>query len=101
MKQKEYLLLLGSILIIIIIWVIFNIYHNYTTSTIDPNENLIIIPIEGTFDQNTINQVKNRKRVEASLDSIINLTASPSPKISPTPTIVASPSSTLSPSPSQ
>lgn len=101
MKQKEYLLLLGSILIIIIIWVLFNIYHNYTTSTIDPSENLTIIPIEGTFDRNTINQAKNRKRVDVSLDSVKTLTASPSPKISPTPTIIASPSPTLTLTPSQ
>lgn len=101
MKQKEYLLLLGSVLVIIIVWVIFNIYHNYTTPTIDPSENLTIVSIEGTFDQNTINQIKNRKRVDVSLDSIKNLVATPSPTISVTPTITASPSPTLSPIPAQ
>lgn len=99
MKQKEFLFLLGSMLIIIIAWVVFNIYHNYTTSTLDSNENLTIIPIEGKFDQDTINQVKNRKRVDVSLDLIKNLTASPSPTITPIPTIIASPSPILSPVP--
>lgn len=100
MKQKEYLLILGSILIIIIIWVAFNIYHNYTSSTVDSNESITIIPIQGTFDQNMVSQIKNRKRVDAPLDSIKNLVASPSPTISPTPTIIASRSPNLSPIPS-
>lgn len=102
MKQKEYLLLSISILIIIVLWVIFNILHNYTTSAIDPNENLIVIPIEGSFDQGTINQIRNRKKVDVSLEAINQtLIASPSPSPSPIPQEIASPSSQLSPIPTQ
>ena len=101
MKQKEYLILFASVLIVIIMWVIFNIYHNYTTNSVSDNENYVVVPIDNTFDQNTINQIKNRKRVEASLDSIETPSASPSPTIAPTPTIIASPSPSLSPSPTQ
>ena len=103
MKQKEYLLLFISVFIIIVFWVIFNIYHNHTSSTIDPNLETTVIPIEGKFDQDAINQIKNRKRVDASLDSTQITIASPSPSLSPTPTPqnTASPSSTLTPTPSQ
>ncbi len=98
MKQKEYLVLFVSALLLIILWVIFNIYHNYTTSTIDFNQEEIVIPIEGDFDMDAVNQIRTRKQVEAPLESEIS-SPSPSPNPSPSPTIEkeATDSSQLSP----
>lgn len=101
MKHKEYLIILISLLLIAVLWVGFNIYHNYTTSNIDPNDNMTVIPINKSFDQDTINQIKNRKRVDVKLDSIKNAPATPSPTITITPTVTASSSPTISPTPSR
>lgn len=101
MKQKEYIIVLGSILIVVILWGIFTVYHNLSTSTIDPNENLIVVPIDGTFDRNTINKVKTRKRVDVTLSSLSSPSASstPTPKPSPTPVSSKSAALTLTPTP--
>jgi hypothetical protein len=63
MKQKDFLFILIPIFILTILWVIFSIYHSYSTSTIDAPLNLQIAPIEGGFDNETLNNIVNRKRV--------------------------------------
>lgn len=101
MKHKDYLLILSSILLITVLWVGFNIYHSYTTSNIGSGEIITVAPIDKSFDQNEINQIKNRKRIDVALDSIKNIPATPSPTITLTPTITASISPTVSPATSQ
>ncbi|MBI2621138.1 MAG: hypothetical protein HYW63_00635 [Candidatus Levybacteria bacterium] len=63
MKQRDFLIILSSFFILTVLWVIFNIYHSFVTSTIKDPLSVQIIPIEGTFDLNTINKLKARKRV--------------------------------------
>ncbi len=73
---------------LVLAWVIFNIYHSLVTSTISQTLNLQISPINPTFDKKTIDAIKKRNNVEP----IYDLSNSSVPK--PTPTFVISPSST-------
>lgn len=79
MKQKQLAIILIPLLILTIFWVIFNVYHNHTASTITDPLSYQIIPIQGNFDQETINQVLERNRIDPS-NSII-----PETSITPTP----------------
>ena len=88
MKQKDILIILVSLFILTVLWVIFNIYHNYVTSTIKDPLSIQIIPIEGKFDKDTISKIKNRKRV----DPLYEI----QPQISNTPTSTEEPASTES-----
>ena len=69
-KQKNLILLLTIILIFTIIWVASNVYHNFVNSTITIPLADEIIPIEGTFDTQAIEQIKSRTRVEPVNDII-------------------------------
>lgn len=64
MKQKELLIILASLFLLTFLWVIFNIYHNYVTSTIKSPLDIQIIPIEGKFDRSTIAKIRERQRVD-------------------------------------
>lgn len=63
MKQKEILFILSSALLVTIIWVAFNIYHNAITSTISETLAVQIIPIPGKFDTVTIEKLKKRQKI--------------------------------------
>ncbi len=84
-KQKDLLIILIPLLILTILWVIFNVYHNYVTSTIKDPLTVQIIPIEGNFDNKTIEQIRNRIRIEPAFEIISIDSESTSP--TPTPTI--------------
>lgn len=79
MKQKDFLTILVPLFILTILWVIFNIYHNHVTSTIEDPLNLQIIPIEGKFDTQTVNKIKERQRIEPNFNSVIDTDLSPTP----------------------
>lgn len=87
MNQKKLAILLVPIFILTILWVIFNVYHSHVDSTIKDPLNYQIIPIEGTFNTDAIDRIKERSRIDAANE----LTApeaeelSPSPSPSPTP----------------
>ena len=81
MRQKELLVILASAFIITIFWVIFNVYHSWVTSTIKDPLTYQIIPIEGKFDNDTIEQIRERMRVDGSYEII-----PAEEEISPTPT---------------
>jgi hypothetical protein len=72
-KQKNLIFLLSIILIFTIVWVVSNVYHSAKSSTIEIPLAEEIIPIEGTFDYETVELIKARKRIEVSND-IITLT---------------------------
>lgn len=63
MKQRDLLIILVPAFLLSILWIIFSIYHNLTTSTIKDPLNSQIIPIEGKFDTATINKLKEKQRV--------------------------------------
>ncbi len=93
MKQKDLTILLISLFVLTILWVIFNIYHSYVTSTIKDPLTVQIIPIEGKFDKNTIEKLKSRQRINPLYEIQAEVTPGPSPTIqlSPIPTEEISP----------
>ncbi|MDP3988201.1 MAG: hypothetical protein Q8P80_03600 [Candidatus Levybacteria bacterium] len=64
MKQREILFILISTLILVLMWIGFNIYHNAKTSTIPQTLSIQISPINPTFDMETIERLKNREKVQ-------------------------------------
>lgn len=60
MKNKDIVLLLFSVFILVFAWVIFNIYHNSAASTISQAINRNIAPISPNFDTKTIDNLKKR-----------------------------------------
>lgn len=105
MKKKDILLLLISGFILVVAWVGFNIYHTLATSTVSETVVQQILPIPGTFDMRSIEELKKRKKITINLSDLEkqeNPTATPSaiptatPTISITPDISASPSAPIS-----
>jgi len=97
MKQKDLLLLLVPLFMLTILWVIFNIYHNYVTSTIKDPLTFQIIPIVGKFDTNAINKIKNRQRINPLYEIQSRVSPNPSPSVKPTPQETSSQSAEVSP----
>ena len=64
MKRNDILLLLIPSLLIVVFWVVFNIYHNFVTSTIPEDLNAQITPISPDFDTSVIENFKKRKIIE-------------------------------------
>lgn len=97
MKQKDLVLLLVPLFILTILWVIFNIYHNHVTSTIEDPLNFQIIPLVGKFDTNAINKTKNRQRIDPLYEIQSQISATPTPIITPTPEETSTESAQISP----
>lgn len=72
-------------LIFVILWVIFSIYHNFVSSTIPETVKVQINPINPSFDTKTIDQIKNREKIDV-IEEIKPILATPSSKITPQPT---------------
>ncbi|EKE05518.1 MAG: hypothetical protein ACD_19C00241G0003 [uncultured bacterium] len=64
MKRKDILVLLIPSFIIVILWVVFNVYHSYINSTIPTDVNMQILYINPDFDSKTIADLKKRQTVE-------------------------------------
>lgn len=74
MKQKDFLIILIPAFLLSILWVVFSIYHNLTTSTIKDPLTFQIIPIEGKFDTETINKLKEKQRINPLFDIAVKET---------------------------
>lgn len=85
MKQKDFLIILVPLFILTVLWVIFNIYHNFVTSTITDPLTIQIIPIEGKFDIQEISRLKDRERINPlyEISSQISPTPTPIEEIAP------------------
>lgn len=68
MKKNDILVILIPSLLIVVLWVIFNIYHNFVTTTIPSNLNTTIKPISAEFDEKSISNIKSRDAVSPSYD---------------------------------
>lgn len=68
--------------IVIISWISFGIYHNFTASTITADTSILITPIPGRFDDATLRQITTRYVIEADL-SQKRLESSATPNLSP------------------
>lgn len=64
MKQKDFLKILIPLFLLTILWVIFNIYHSYVTSTIEESLTIQIIPIEGKFNNEAVTKIRDRQRID-------------------------------------
>jgi hypothetical protein len=90
MRQKrDFYFLLGASLILVILWVIFSIYHNLNASTISRPVEADINPIEATFKEDVITNLKNRQKITPLFT--VESSPSPSPSISASPTPIPSP----------
>jgi hypothetical protein len=98
MKQKDILLILVPSFIVVVAWIIFNIYHSSVSSTISENLNMQIIPISPLFDQKTISAIKKRQQFEPiyQTNTTASIAASPTPQPSPS-VLPSSASSSSSP----
>jgi hypothetical protein len=83
--QKDILYIAISSFILVVIWIGFSIYHAYVDSTIEPDLQIQIEPIEPTFDKETINNIRNRQGVLPvyELDAQQAETASPEAELTP------------------
>ena len=91
MKRKDALIILIPSLIVVILWVVFSVYHNYINSTIPSDINLQISSINPDFDTNAINQIKNRKTVTPiyTIEGSKTSSKDSDQQSSPTPTIIS------------
>lgn len=63
MKQKDIIILIIPSFILIVAWIIFSIYHSSVASTITPTVSVQILPIQPTFDMDTVTKLKQRQAV--------------------------------------
>jgi len=63
MKQRDFVIILIPLFILTVLWVIFNVYHNLVTSTIEDPLSYQIVAIEGKFDNDSLIDILGRKRV--------------------------------------
>jgi hypothetical protein len=89
MKQKDIVFILASVFFVIVVWIIFDIYHSSVSSTISGKLNSQIVPIKADFDLKTIENIKSRKTIEPLYKSAGSIAPvlTQSPNASPTPTI--------------
>ena len=78
MKQKDILVILISLFVLVVVWIGGNIYHNSVRSTISKTINQDISQINPKFDVKTINKLKNRQRLNP-LFELKNITPTPTP----------------------
>ena len=91
-KQKDILFIIISSFIVVVAWIGFNIYHIKVTSTVSEHVQDQLNPIDPTFDQQTMQELKNRENINPLFEQTQTATQSAT-----TPT----PSEEISPSPSQ
>jgi len=63
MKSKDIIILLVSGFLLVIAWIVFNIYHNSVESTTPEEIRQEIIPITPNFDQPTIDKLNRRSKI--------------------------------------
>lgn len=70
MKQKQFLIIIILLLVFVIVWVGVNIYNNLNESTISEATSQEILPINPTFDIQTINKLKQRHAVNPAFELV-------------------------------
>jgi hypothetical protein len=101
-KQKDILFVLISSFILVVLWIGFNIYHIWVTSTISEDLQLKLTPIVGSFDTATIQKLKNRVQIEPAYErqaSAKTETISPTPTLPITPEAATTSASIIAPEP--
>lgn len=70
MKQKQFIIILILLFIFVIVWVGGSIYHNLNKSTISEATSQEILPINPTFDIQTIEKLKQRYTVNPAFELV-------------------------------
>jgi len=78
MKQKDILVILFSLFVLVVVWIGGSIYHNSVRSTISKTINQDVSQIDPKFDVKTINKLKSRQRLNP-LFELENITSTPTP----------------------
>lgn len=89
--QKDILYIAISSFVLVVLWIGFNIYHAYATSTITPELQAQIEEINPTFDSATIQNLKGRSKASPVYEIDVVASSSPQPEVSPSPSIGATP----------
>lgn len=66
--HQDILFVLISSLVVVIVWIGSNLYHISITSTISEDVQKQLTPIDGTFDLDTIQKLKNREQVSPAFE---------------------------------
>ncbi len=96
MKRIDIFYILIPCSLLIFIWIAFNIYHNAITSTIPQTTVEEIAPIPGTFDTQTLEEIKKREvvlpvfEIKKSPNPTSTASATTIPSLSPSPITTAS-----------
>lgn len=86
MKQKDILIIIILLFIVLSIWIGGSIYHSGVNSTISEGTSKDITPIDPVFDTKTIDKLKTRKKIVPSFDlESISPTPIALPALSPSP----------------
>jgi len=105
-KQKDILFILISSFILVILWIGFNLYHIWATSTVSQDVQMQLTPIAPNFDPSTIQQLKTRENINPSFERAQQSSQS-AQTLQPTPPVLtpigasSSGALQLSPSPSE
>ena len=84
-KQKDILFVLISSFVVVVVWIGSNLYHIHVTSTVAPDIQKLLSPIDPTFDTQIIQKLKSRINVVPAFER--QAIASPAAQTStPTPT---------------
>lgn len=68
MKQKDILIILVLLFIFVVVWIGGSIYHSIANSTISETTSEDISPITPTFDTKTVNNLKERQKINPSFE---------------------------------
>jgi len=83
MKKNNVVILLVSFVVLVITWIIGNIYHATVTSTLSDDLNSQSAPIEPTFNEDVLAAIRTREQINTSFDTSATASA-PTPTITPT-----------------
>jgi len=94
--QKDILYISISSFVLVVFWIGFNLYHDYVTSTIAPDLQMEIQPIDPTFNTGLIQKLKTREKI-IPIYELKNASAEASITPSPTPVVTPNASESLAP----
>lgn len=69
MREKDLIFLAVSYFLLVVIWLVFSIYHNSVTSNIPQALEIQVSPIAPSFDEKAIRQLKQRENIPASFEA--------------------------------
>jgi hypothetical protein len=95
--QKDILYISISSFVIVAVWIASNLYHAYVTSTITPDLQSQIEPIDSKFNTDTIQHIKNRKVITPVFEAKSSSTEADLTEQSVTPSPVGTSSATANP----